>query len=127
VASSALLLHGDVDIYQKTRKDIMDMVPDQPDAAPAQEPGPVVQWEYKGNQDGEIHGPYSTQEMLGWTQAGYFVGEQAVQIRTVRTGSASEASTQEELLSDLMDDRNGSLSVRGEWLSSNDVNFMAYS
>lgn len=137
VASSALLLHGDVDIYQKTRKDIMEMVPDQPDAAaPAQEPGPVVQWEYKGNQDGEIHGPYSTQEMLGWTQAGYFIGEQAVQIRTVSTGSASEASTQEELLSDLMDDddngdedgvRNVSPSVRGEWLSSNDVNFMAYS
>ncbi|KAI2494451.1 GYF domain containing protein [Fragilaria crotonensis] len=94
----------------------------------------VVQWEYKGNQDGEIHGPYTTQDMLGWTQAGYFIGPQAVQIRTVSPGPATQASTQEELLSDLMDDdddedgdRKAPVAVRGEWVSSNDVNFLAYS
>ena len=105
LASNAILLQGDVDIYQKTRTDIMEMVPDQPEAVvPVTQQGPVVQWEYKGNRDGERHGPYSTQEMLGRTQAGYFFGSQAVQIRTVISGSASQASTQDELLLDLMDD-----------------------
>jgi CD2 antigen cytoplasmic tail-binding protein 2 len=133
MASNALLLQGDVDIYQKTREGIMEMVPDQADAVPTQDARPVVQWEYKGNQDGAIHGPYSTQDMLGWTQAGYFIGSQAVQIRTVSLGPASQASTQEELLSDLMDDddnddnRKASITLRGDWVSSNDVNFMAYS
>ncbi|KAI2510516.1 GYF domain containing protein [Fragilaria crotonensis] len=134
VASNALLLQGDVDIYQKTREDIMAMVPDQADPVPTHESRRVVQWEYKGNQDGEIHGPYTTQDMLGWTQAGYFIGPQAVQIRTVSPGPATQASTQEELLSDLMDDdddedgdRKAPVAVRGEWVSSNDVNFLAYS
>lgn len=128
VASNALLLQGDVDIYQKTRKDIMQMVPDQ-QANPTPEPGPVVKWEYKGNQDNQIHGPYTTQEMFGWTQAGYFIGAQAVQIRTVTKGEAPAASMADELLSDLMenDDEKEPPEVRGEWISSNDVNFMAYS
>jgi GYF domain len=127
VASNALLLQGDVDIYQKTRKDIMQMVPEQQEK-PTQEPGPVVMWEYKGNQDHQIHGLYTTQEMVGWTQAGYFIGAQAVQIRTVTKGEAPKASMSDELLSDLMDDdEKEPLEVRGEWVSSNDVNFMAYS
>jgi hypothetical protein len=86
-------------------------------------------WEYKGNQDHQIHGPYTTQEMVGWTQAGYFIGTQAVQIRTVAIGQAPKASMADELLSDLMDDDDDKepLEVRGEWISSNDVNFMAYS
>lgn len=128
VASNALLLQGDVDIYQKTREDIMQMVPDK-QVNPTREPGPVVMWEYKGNQDHQIHGPYTTQEMVGWTQAGYFIGTQAVQIRTVAKGQAPKASMADELLSDLMDDDDDKepLEVRGEWISSNDVNFMAYS
>ena len=40
-----------------------------------------VQWEYRGNQDNFIHGPYTTQQMLEWTKAGYFVGAAAVDIR----------------------------------------------
>lgn len=130
LASNALLLQGDVDIYQKTRTDIMQMVPDQ-QAMPAPEPKPVVQWEYKGNQDDQIHGPYSTQDLLGWTQAGYFIGTQAVQIRTVKKGDTPEASTADDLLSDLMDDDDDDPkeppAVRGEWVSSNDVDFKAYS
>lgn len=129
-ASNALLLQGDVDIYQKTRQDIMKMVPDPPKAAAG---GKAVQWEYKGNQDGQIHGPYSTAEMLGWTQAGYFIGAQAVQIRTVQKGDETAKTTAEDLLSDLMDDDDDDEGekptepVRGEWQSSNDVNFKAYS
>jgi CD2 antigen cytoplasmic tail-binding protein 2 len=132
-ASNALLLQGDVDIYQKTRQAIMKMVPDTPPP-----PKVMVQWEYKGNQDGEVHGPYSTADMLGWTQAGYFIGAQAVQIRTVQKGNAtateeSSKTIAEDLLSDLMDDDDDKEEqkkeppmVKGEWVSSNDVNFKAY-
>lgn len=133
-ASNALLLQGDVDIYQQTRQDMEKLLP-KSNADEATTPKPVVQWEYKGNQDGEIHGPYTTPQMLSWTQAGYFVGDQAVQIRTVRPqGSEPPKSAKEELLSDLMDDSDNDDEankkappvVRGEWASSNDVNFAAY-
>ena len=67
--------------------------------------------------------------MIGWTQAGYFVGAQQVKIRTIRK---EELSTQDDLLSDLMDDdddvdkaKDANL-VKGEWMSSNDVDFKAY-
>jgi CD2 antigen cytoplasmic tail-binding protein 2 len=130
-ASNALLLKGDVDIYQKTRMDLMRMVPDQP--LRLIKDRPKVQWEYKGNQDGEIHGPYTTLEMLAWTQAGYFVGAQAVQIRTIQEGEKPYKSTAEELLSDLMDDNEDEPDektaplVRGDWISSDTVDFTAYS
>merc|ERR1711971_201259 len=42
-----------------------------------------VLWEYKGNEDGTIHGPYTSQQMMEWTACGYFVGESAVDIRKV--------------------------------------------
>jgi len=46
----------------------------------------VVQWEYRGNQDNAIHGPYSTQQMVDWIGAGYFLGDMAVDVRRqVRT------------------------------------------
>ena len=145
LASNALLLQGDVDIYQKTRKDIMEMCAQadvvNPNKSNNQGPSPLIQWEYKGNQDGKVHGPYSTEDMLQWTQAGYFIGSQAVQVRTVSIEETTlPSSTKDELLSDLMeddddDDHNHDLdkkekaakAIRGEWISSNDVNFMAHS
>ena len=126
-AANALMLKGDVDIYQQTRSDLLKLLPDS--KPPASMPGkekPVVSWEYRGNQDGEIHGPYSTAQMLSWIQAGYFVGTQAVQIRTI---SKEDKSTVDDLLSDLMDGEEASepKEVKGEWQSSNEVDFSSYS
>jgi CD2 antigen cytoplasmic tail-binding protein 2 len=127
-AASALLLKGDVDVYQRTRDDFMKLIPDKKAAAAAkEEERPVVTWEYRGNQDREIHGPYTTAQLKCWIQAGYFVGEQAVQIRTI--SKEESKSTVDDLLSDLMDDdeEDGQTEqVKGEWKSSNDVDFSAY-
>ena len=34
-----------------------------------------VMWEYRGNEDGAIHGPYTSKQMMEWTSCGYFVGD----------------------------------------------------
>jgi hypothetical protein len=124
-AANALLFKGDVDIYDTTRNDIIlkklsleAPVVDVPKQQPAT-------WEYMGDQDGLLHGPYSTEQMIGWTQAGYFVGAQQVQIRTIRE---PELSTKDEMLADLMDDddEEETNSIKGEWMPSNDVVFTAY-
>jgi CD2 antigen cytoplasmic tail-binding protein 2 len=124
-AANALLLKGDVDVYQMTRQDIMKKLPEE-----RATDRPKVRWEYQGNQDHQVHGPYTTQEMLEWTQAGYFIGEQAVQIRTIQEGGPlASNSMKEELLSDLMDEEDEeeqTTPVKGEWVSSNDVDFSIY-
>ena len=133
-AANALMLKGNVDIYQQTRADLMALLPDTKPKASIngeQQEKPVVSWEYRGNQDGEVHGPYSTQQMLSWIQAGYFVGTQAVQIRTIRKEFPKDKSTVDDLLSDLMDDEEEDKAaeakeVKGEWQSSNDVDFASY-
>ncbi len=131
---------------------------DQPNDAnaPNNSSGVEVQWEYMGNEDGQVHGPFSTADMLAWTIAGYFVGEQAVQVRSISTSTFAQeednqVTLQEDLLADLMDDDdddnngngennrqgqdkaagNGSKAAptvaRGEWISSNQVDFASYS
>jgi len=42
-----------------------------------------VQWFYRGNSDSMIHGPYSTKQMLEWIEQGFFVGDQAVDVKKV--------------------------------------------
>jgi CD2 antigen cytoplasmic tail-binding protein 2 len=138
--ASALLSLGDVDVYQKTRNDVLLLLPNrnvsvQVDAA---KPGARVFWEYKGKQDGKIHGPFSTQQMKSWIQAGYFVGSQSVQVRSIKERNKS---TGDDLLSDLMDDSDkaesqgtegsrhdrGTLEqIRGEWILSEKVVFEDY-
>ena len=132
--ANALLFKGDVNIYDSTRNDILKLLPQQEVAPQNPTKYPPAQWEYMGNQDGKLHGPYSTEEMLRWTQAGYFVGAQQVKIRTIRK---QEPSSQNDLLADLMDDddddddddvssRNEGNHVKGPWLSSNYVDFKSY-
>ena len=107
------------------------------DAEPADARGPPppppvhrtegVMWEYRGNEDGVIRGPYSSRQMLDWTSCGYFVGESSVDIRQVATGrdagggaptprNGSNCGKNEEddvkadvedLMADLLDDDNG--------------------
>ena len=137
-AASALLLQGHVDIYQKTRTDIIALLPSQSvngqtTRSNEGDKKPIVKWEYQGSEDGKTHGPYTTQEMLGWIQAGYFRGPSAVKIRTVQE---KPQSLQDDLLADLMedDDENDDAPkpsgdaemVYGEWMSSDEVDFSQY-
>lgn len=132
--ANALLLKGEVDIYDTRRQTVLKYVPltelTEEDEGKKQ---PPADWEYMGNQDGKIHGPYTTQQMIGWMSAGYFVGQQKVKIRTIRK---KEMSTEEDLLADLMDDdeelgdnkqnNNDAETVKGEWQWSDEINMTNY-
>jgi CD2 antigen cytoplasmic tail-binding protein 2 len=138
-AANALLLKGKIDIYQMKRPHIRTILPAATDSTANATAAVAVQWEYRGNQDGAIHGLYSTQEMLAWIQAGYFVGPTAVLVRSVQepVETVVEKSMQDDLLSDLMEDdgeedtaqassgKNTSSKepVRGEWILSDAVDF----
>lgn len=104
-----------------------------------------VQWEYRGNEDNLIHGPYSTQQMIQWISAGYFVGKMSVDVRIVSskdadTGipSSSNEKTKEETVNDLLDDledsdteddtkkKTNNSQASQDWLRSDEVNFQSY-
>jgi CD2 antigen cytoplasmic tail-binding protein 2 len=168
-AANALLLQGDVDIYQTTSNDIRRKYPSivttagaaatatnnttdgvakttRTAAAAAPSSGSSkTQWEYVGNENEQIQGPFTTEQMLGWVQAGYFVGTQRVKIRTIQE---EELSTEDDLLADLMDDDDDDEEeeedgdgddpnpnptkkpkrnlVRGEWMWSNEVDYKSF-
>lgn len=130
-AANALLLKGEVDIYDTTRQHILKALEQKPQKQdpPSTEKQPSAQWEYMGNQDAQIHGPYTTEQMIGWTQAGYFVSDQKVKIRNIRE---EQLSTKEDLLADLMDDDDEedvgvhTKTVKGEWMWSNEIDFRSY-
>jgi CD2 antigen cytoplasmic tail-binding protein 2 len=162
-AANALLLQGDVDIYDTTRADILRMFPSSTSSSIGQNGGTTtnttsisspsnnkqkVQWEYMGNQDNQLHGPFTTQQMLDWVSSGYFVGPQRVKIRTIseeeeppQEKKRPELSTEEDLLADLMDDDDDDDEkqkeerpakklknniVKGEWLWSNEIDYKTY-
>jgi len=138
-AANALLLKGKIDIYQSKQSEIAAALSKlQEDKKPRKNAGPAapadptttaddVQWEYRGSQDHQIHGPYSSQDMLNWISAGYFVGPSAVQIRSLQP---KPKSTRDDLLSDLMDDedddKNEEGVERGEWQMSDQVDLAQY-
>ena len=117
-------------------------------AAAAAPPSADVMWEYKGNEDGAIHGPYTSRQMMEWTSCGYFVGESAVDIRRVEStagittaDAASKAESKEtdvdDLMADLLDDddeegdtkeeASGSAAAHGSsWMRSDRVDFSLY-
>jgi CD2 antigen cytoplasmic tail-binding protein 2 len=158
-ASSALLLKGQVDIYQKTRTDLLRMLSKSENGkregsavqARRDEVTPrktkAVQWEYMGNEDKQIHGPYTSEQMRQWIAAGYFVGASAVQVRPIFVDLG--ATLQDDLMNDLMDDddhdnddndndndnadSNGDHlkpaakeQVRGDWQQSDQVDFRQF-
>jgi CD2 antigen cytoplasmic tail-binding protein 2 len=138
-AASALLLKGEHDIYQKSRKELSDMIPQKQDSL--EKSKPTVKWEYQGSQDNQVHGPYTTQEMQGWIRQGYFVGSSAVMIRSIREVVDETVSMKEDLLSDLLeeDDKeeeeeeeeeqarpSATRMVKGEWTRSDQVEFSKY-
>jgi CD2 antigen cytoplasmic tail-binding protein 2 len=143
--SNALLLQGEVDIYDTTRELILRMFPDHKEGT---NPTPKnVKWEYMGDNDNQLHGPFTTEQMLGWVKAGYFVGPQRVKIRyiqekeedTATKPSEPELSTKDDLLADLMDDDDDKDAtpppakkakttsvIKGTWMWSNEVDYQKY-
>lgn len=95
-----------------------------------------VQWEYRGNEDNAIHGPYSTQQMMEWIKAGYFVGAMAVDVRIVKSEEAPvvDAKSKEEVVDDLLGDLEDSdnedegekVEATNPWQRSDQVNFEQY-
>lgn len=127
-SANALLLKGEVNIYDATRQWILENISVQEDVkvVPDKKETPA-DWEYKGNQDGKIHGPYTTEQMMNWMQAGYFIGLQKVRIRTIRKKTIS---MEDDLMSDLMDDDEkldaNTDTEKGEWQWSDEVNMHSY-
>jgi hypothetical protein len=105
-----------------------------------------VTWEYKGNEDGSIHGPYTSRQMLEWTTCGYFIGESAVDIRRVGSTSVGRDDNKvdvDDLMADLLDDDDddddddndgkpeNNASAASElaslcWMRSDEVDFSSY-
>uniref|UniRef100_A0A7S3VH66 GYF domain-containing protein n=1 Tax=Chaetoceros debilis TaxID=122233 RepID=A0A7S3VH66_9STRA len=68
-----------------------------------------IKWEYKGNQDGSIHGPFTTKQMVEWIQLGFFVGGAAVDVRVLSTSNQDETKIKtdesgQEVVDDLLGD-----------------------
>ena len=157
-AASALLLKGEVDIYDRTRQDILRMFPSLAEQLQGKNDNgekkalPTTskpKWEYQGNEDNKLHGPYTTEQMIAWVGSGYFVGAQRVKIRTISVQEQAEEekvepqlSTEDDLLADLMDDDDeeeeesrpakkakdsqSTIIVKGEWMWSNEVDYQKY-
>ena len=107
-----------------------------------------VMWEYKGNEDGAIHGPYTSKQMMEWTSCGYFVGDSAVDIRRVKSPaennkketpeeSTSTKTDVDDLMADLDSDGedNGNeeekessnvANAESSWMRSDRVDFTVY-
>lgn len=83
-------------------------------------------WEYRGMNEGAVHGPFPTSQILEWRNAGYFTGDTAVSMRKHREKDAAALSTNEqEFLDDFGDDDDDdNEQLPGEpWRSSDDIDF----
>jgi hypothetical protein len=110
-----------------------------------------TEWEYRGNEDYAIHGPYKTEQMLEWIKAGYFIGPMAVDVRMINgvtvtvtavtdAATASNNTSTEEVVDDLLgdldsdDDNEDGVKAgeRGvdatvpEWQRSDEIDFSMY-
>ena len=159
--ADAMLMGGDGDVYSRTKNELAKMAANehaisgqkrkrdyfadagQADkatvAAYVSEVKVPVQWEYRGNNDQLTHGPYTTEQMMGWIRAGYFVGDGAVDVRRIApklhdAGNApADAATANDMMADLMDsddDEKGgecnSAANDGGWERSDEVNFASF-
>jgi len=98
-----------------------------------------VKWEYRG-QDGALHGPVTSAQMLQWRSQGYFTGESAVDIRRWVEGRVAADKTSLNNKEDLMNDLDDSDEEEGgesggadppdaeenEWRRSDGINFAAF-
>ena len=104
---------------------------------PAHVQSPPVRWEYRGNEDKQIPGPFTTAQMLEWIQGGYFLGAAAVDVRRVAPpdggggssgGCVIKPAGADDLMADLMEDSDeeDGGGDGGEWLRSDEINFQLY-
>lgn len=92
-----------------------------------------IMWAYKGNQDNEIHGPYTSRQMLDWINAGYFVGSMAVDVYKVDAKDSKEQENNEKAVDDLLgdledsdDDSPSNEDKNIEWMRSDQIDFSSY-
>ena len=92
-----------------------------------------IMWAYKGNQDNEIHGPYTSRQMLDWINAGYFVGSMAVDVYKVDAKDSKEQENNEKAVDDLLgdledsdDDSHSNEDKNIEWMRSDQIDFSSY-
>ena len=96
----------------------------------------TVQWEYLGNEDGKIHGPFTTEQMMSWRSAGFFIGKQAVDVRMIKEKSnftlsakTSKVGNISDMMADLDSDNDEDKDIESnelEWLRSDTINFSSY-
>ena len=156
-AQACLMEYDDHSIYQRSKSffqnQLSTLVKPKKEMVMGEknEQKKVIEWEYMGNADKEqiIQGPFTTQQMISWIQAGYFVGANAVQVRSITTTIYKEEKKKEEsttskkeklenMLQDLEDSdddendnddtehSNLTKVIRGGWLSSDKVPFSSY-
>jgi len=51
-------------------------------------------WEYKVN--GTVHGPFATEDMIQWSEQGYFKGDNIVEVRRINPPSKTNSSSANE-------------------------------
>ncbi|DBA04656.1 TPA: LOW QUALITY PROTEIN: hypothetical protein N0F65_012239 [Lagenidium giganteum] len=102
----------------------------------------TTMWEYKGA-DGQVHGPFPTASIIAWRQAGYFTGDNAVDMRPVAPQTESKPaeepeakpaiSAEQELLNDFEDSDSDEEQKKEEpepqgptWQRSDAIDFAAY-
>lgn len=78
---------------------------DQAEAG-ARNGGSKYLWEYMG-QDGQVHGPFTTQQILDWRSQGFFSGDSAVHMRLVQGTEQLDGEQDREEEEDGRTDRGG--------------------
>jgi hypothetical protein len=145
---------SDIQAVKKRNRGYFDNATDaEPEVSEVLTETEEVLWEYKGNEDGVVYGPYTSQQMLEWTSCGYFVGESSVDIRRVlpsplENNTASIGGKEgedvhadvDDLMADLLDDDDEdvetakksandnatSTNEESSWLRSDRVDFKLY-
>ena len=112
---------------------------------PSKSSNKCIEWEYRGNEDHAIHGPYRTEQMLEWIKAGYFIGPMAVDVRMINAviavvaaaDMASNVISKEEVVDNLLGDldsddeeveggERGGDATATEWQRSDQIDFSTY-
>jgi len=87
-AVDKLLGAGQYNVYQQTYEHFAQAVGNILGASASSSssaPTDDVQWEYKWSEDAtDLYGPFSTKDMVSWSQQGFFSGESMAWIRQVK-------------------------------------------
>jgi len=132
LANQLVMIHFENDVYDKSAEELQLWHQVLTAGTPSNKS--PTQWEYYG-QDNNIHGPFSTEQMLQWTKQGYFIGECAVRMRIVRKDATQEemkAAAVHDLMADLEESDNEDSGATdrqenaNEWMMSDKIDFLTY-